>query len=548
METEKPPFRLPRSLEILLGVVVILELIAPFVTTTYGVDGGLHLNWIHQFTDLISEGVLLPRWAPTGFYGFGAATFYFYPPVTFYIASLFRMATGITDPAVLYQLTGLAATIGSFVTARVLLRSIGTANYQRNLGALLYAFAPFRMAELYSRSSLSTCVAYAILPLVWLGVIEVIRTDQQGGIRPIVLLAFCSALLVLTNIPLTSVTLICMAIAAFRYWKLLSFRSIRDLIVAAMITIGLVAFHLTSVIAARPFTRLEDLKPIKLEFLLTDLLHGVSIPAGYHVLLLYIAVAIVGFGYWRSQRSGTSLTGTENKILKIGLPIVIVTMFVEIPRISLFVWELIPPFPLIQFGWRFYAYFIFLGALLIGAANSPKMKTAARYISMLWIVGAIGPALLLVLNLHAFQHYVRPTEDATEYRPKVTVARTMLASTLEPHAQDPPIIGNLDARDKIELINTSPINQKFNVDIMMPQSVTFHRFDWPYWHLYCDGKKISTLPDSIGRATVELPPGHYIAEWKLERAPIETAGLWISSLTFVGILCGIVGNLLLHRK
>ncbi len=546
MQTSSPPFRLPRWLEVIIGVAVLLELIAPFVTTTYGVDGGLHLNWIHQFTDLISEGVLLPRWAPTGFYGFGAATFYFYPPVTFYIASVFRMATGITDPAQLYQLTGLVATIGSFFTARLLLKSLGAASYQRNLGSLLYAFAPFRMAELYSRSSLSTCVAYAVLPLVWLTLIKVIRSDRARS-RNVMYLAFAASLLILTNIPLTSVTLVCIAIAAIRYWKIFSIRIAWDLAIAGILTIGLTAFQLSSVLAARPFVRLEDLKPIKLEFLLTDLLHGAAIPAGYHVFLLYVAVALVAVGYWKTRRAGTSLTGTERILLNIGIPIVVLTMFVEIPRISLPVWESIPPFPLIQFGWRFYAYFVLMVAILIGVASSPKMEDAAKYISMVWIVGAIGPALLLVLNLHAFQHFVRPTEDATEYRPKTTVARTMLAPTLEPHELEPPVIGDLKGSDRITLTMQTPCYEEFTSVLSEPYHATFHRFYWPFWHLYCNGKEISSRPDSIGRATALLPTGNYRMQWLLERTTIETAGLWVSTLIASGILATCAGSLFSTR-
>jgi hypothetical protein len=113
-------FRLPRALEILLALVVVLELIAPFTTNTYGIDGRLQVNMIGQFTRLVSEGVLIPRWVPDGFHGFGAASFYFYPPVMLYMASIIRILFGLTDPYALYQMTGLAATVASFFTARIL--------------------------------------------------------------------------------------------------------------------------------------------------------------------------------------------------------------------------------------------------------------------------------------------------------------------------------------------------------------------------------------------------------------------------------------------
>jgi hypothetical protein len=42
--------RLPKVLEILLGIVVALELVAPFFAKSYGVDGPSQLNMIRQFT------------------------------------------------------------------------------------------------------------------------------------------------------------------------------------------------------------------------------------------------------------------------------------------------------------------------------------------------------------------------------------------------------------------------------------------------------------------------------------------------------------------
>jgi hypothetical protein len=73
------------------------------------------------------------------------------------------------------------------------------------------------------------------------------------------------------------------------------------------------------------------------------------------------------------------------------------------------------------------------------------------------------------------------------------------------------------------------------VSLRQSHTVTFHRFYWPYWHLYGDGNEIPTRPDSIGRATAMLPAGQYAATWELERTPLERDGLWISGITAAGI-------------
>src|SRR5580692_4958882 len=107
-------FRLPKVLEVMLGLIILLELLAPFVTKAYGIDARFHLLWIDQFSKLNSEGVIIPTWVPTAFYGFGGTSFYFYPPLTFYFASLIHLLTDIHNPLMLYQAVNLLATIGSF--------------------------------------------------------------------------------------------------------------------------------------------------------------------------------------------------------------------------------------------------------------------------------------------------------------------------------------------------------------------------------------------------------------------------------------------------
>ncbi len=53
-------FRMPKVLTVLLGMVVFLALLTPFVSTSYGLDGRYHLYWIQQFTTLNAEESYFP--------------------------------------------------------------------------------------------------------------------------------------------------------------------------------------------------------------------------------------------------------------------------------------------------------------------------------------------------------------------------------------------------------------------------------------------------------------------------------------------------------
>ena len=46
------------------------------------------LNWAAQFGALVRAGDPYPRWLPGSFGGLGSPTFYFYPPLSFWVAAL----------------------------------------------------------------------------------------------------------------------------------------------------------------------------------------------------------------------------------------------------------------------------------------------------------------------------------------------------------------------------------------------------------------------------------------------------------------------------
>jgi hypothetical protein len=540
---EKESIRLPMILEIALCLVVILELLAPFVSTSYGLDARLHLNWISQFRTLISEGVLVPRWVPSGFYGFGAATFYFYPPVTFYMAAIIGCLTSITSATVLFQTVSFLMTIGSFLTARLFLRSIGSQGYQMNLGAVLYSIAPFRIVELYHRGALPTHVAYVFIPIVWLELVAIMRPDACiGDNKPrwkhIVVLGTSSALLALTSVPVTLVTMICIGTAALAVWRKIRLTVLWDYIMAAGLATVLTAFHFSAVITADSFARVNEMIGIypKTEF--SSLLVGINWLYVYHLFFVYIPPVLIGLAFWKLRISDMSdSTDPETLLARVGLILLIVITYLNILPLSRVVWNTLLPFQLIQFGFRFFSHFVLLAATMVGIARSTAMKRAAYAATWFVVIGAIPPAILIVFNLHIYSHFTAPPEDSPEYRPVFTVALDGFKQTMERHAADPlTSFANVQSNEGLQLDAKLPTSQVFDVTIDTQKTVTFHQFYWPFWHLYANHREIPSHPDSIGRAVAVLPAGHYTATWQLERTPLEYAGLWISGITWSGVL------------
>ena len=298
---------LPWTLKIALAVLILLEIIAPFTNDISGVDAGNHLSWIHQFHSLLSQGVYIPRWLPKPFYGFGATTFYFYPPLTYYLASFLSALTGITNAGLLFQATGLVATIASFFTALFLLRSLNATVNRSILGSAMYAFAPYRIAELYSMSSLSSHVAYIFIPLVCSGLLQLASTETSKQTRGMILLAISSSLLILTNIPITILIVISILITVLAFANKITTGILWRVIIAVFLTVCLSGFFLASILEFKGQIHLVHLTNLR-EYFFDDLIHRRNIPGLYHLAILYAAIIAILFGYWHDKEKTRSVT------------------------------------------------------------------------------------------------------------------------------------------------------------------------------------------------------------------------------------------------
>ena len=523
-------FRLPRSLEVFLGLLVVLELVAPFVTKSYGIDARRHLLWISQFSILNAKGIIVPTWVPSGFDGFGSNTFYFYPPLTYYVASGIRLLTGIAQPALLYRLTSVLATIASFFSARVLLRNLRALRYQASLGAMFYAFAPLRMFELYNRGTLSSHLAYVFLPMVCLGIIGLIRKPYSSPSSFMLLLAVSSALLALTSVPITLATTICIVIAILITWKQWSMPAIIRIAIATLLAASLAAYHYSSVLIAAPYARLGNLYFLHRA---GDLRLWFHPGAGtYNLLLIYATMGMIGVMFILTQWKKELLTPTERIAIRVGLLIALFVLFLDYSPLSAWLWNS-QLFSLIQIPWRFYPLLLLFATIFVGIASSVLLKYAAKGIILVCAAGLILPVAGVLSSWHSINWI--PEED-NAYAPNSPINSDNIQQIVDSHQWDQNALTNFQKAETIKYVSNAPYEDEFEAGFLTPHAITFHRFYWPYWHLYVNGSEITSHPDSIGRAVAELPAGHYAAIWRLERTPLERAGLWISGTACSGVL------------
>jgi hypothetical protein len=163
----------------------------PMVQASFWID----LVWIEGFAQELRHGALYPRWLSGSNGGLGAPVFYYYPPIAFYGAALFKLA-GLGTYSALLAAAGTAWFAGG-AAMLAWLRGCG----RRALPlAALYMAMPYHVIDFYRRGAFAEFCCYALLPLLALGV----RRAAAG--RGMVPLAITYALLIGTHLPIALLT------------------------------------------------------------------------------------------------------------------------------------------------------------------------------------------------------------------------------------------------------------------------------------------------------------------------------------------------------
>ena len=200
--------------------------------------------WASQFTALLGEGVLYPRWLPWSHQGLGSPVFYYYPPLAFYVSGLFGLLGLSTYGSILATFA-----LGFFVSG------IGTWLWLRNrtdyplLGALFFTLAPYHVVDFYTRGAQAESIAIAVLP--WLA-IGLRRTAEGKGWR---FAAVTYALIIIGHLPMALLA----SVFLVAPYALLHRRQLPSFALACATGIGLAAIYLVPALGLADFRETAQL-------------------------------------------------------------------------------------------------------------------------------------------------------------------------------------------------------------------------------------------------------------------------------------------------
>lgn len=241
-----------RTVGVLFSFAAII-MIPSFLWGPNAFDSGpYNYVWTKQFADALAQGEIYPRWLPDSFGGLGSPTFFFYPPLAFYVSATFDLI-GLST----WQAINAAALVFCGASGMTMHAWLRDKTPHALLLAGLYMAAPYHLADFYARAALAEFAAFAWLPLIALGLER----------RPR-LLAVAFAGLILTHLP-TAVLATVGLIGPMVALDLLRRRPVLPHAMAGVIALGLSAVYLLPALTLQEHVAIEqlwtaDFKPSRL--------------------------------------------------------------------------------------------------------------------------------------------------------------------------------------------------------------------------------------------------------------------------------------------
>ncbi len=532
------------------GVAVVTFLLVCACTWFYpvrGQDAPVHLHWLSMFPSLFADGVLYPRWLADSFSGFGSPAFYFYPPLTYWLASIVQFV-GVDTPEALFRATLLAALVLSGVAFYSYVRRLTVSKSDAYFAALMYCVFPYRFTNMYLRNAFSEHAAYIFLPLLLIALHTIRTSPEKRGVFVAFLAAITVAGLLLTNIPVA--VIVAYSLPVFVLANKLHRREYR---ISMLWFIGGCAVGiLTASVYLWPANDLTNAIALNNLWVLNG---GREALVGYVVIEVFINHAfrtfavsmLVMFGlaivlYWLLRKHEGESTDEERPIRWL----LAVAIVFQIPYVLAPVASLLPMMTMVQFVWRWFVWLPVAAALMLVSGSSfAKVRNSLAIVSLLCTL-AIGASYYRSITKEGSEG--EEPHDAPEYlSARIEHPYLQAVGDFTKHEKDPEVVRR-GGSVTIANVKREDIGTSFDAIVSSESaSLVFHRMYFPTWRLRDEvGAEYPVGSDSIGRVTATIPKGKRHYELHSVRTNSERISAWLSGLGLA--LVGALGVLTIRVR
>jgi len=511
-----------------------------------------HLNWSYLFANQVWSGEFYPRWLHEMNGGRGSPVFFFYGPVPFYFASLFKPLFTHAGNGWMLLGCGFSLALGlSGVTAYFWLQGFVRPRISF-IGAVLYMTMPFHLpVEIFFRFGYAELWALTWIPLV----LHQTRNAAKDEPLAVVKLAVCYSLLVMTHLPATLI------LSPFLLFFGLCVQPKR-LGSAVRVAIGLVlgvalsAIYLLPAMMLQDWVQLEQMTLWHGHFSRNFLLTGEGGPSGDLGFRRYLHLITIYSGFMSLWGFLMVLWGKNKQQLKevtFWSFLLVISFFMMFP-VSFPIWSNLPILQKIQFPWRFNVLVVpgVTALVAIGMESSDRFKGFQKALvpimiavfllaQILFTTGCLKERLTNEIgpqDKQIIDHGLQVREGVPEYLPR-SVDKKMVAAvrgwSLQPIGSELRILSGMGGGALREI---TPRTLLLDVQAEETVELVVNQFYFPLWRARerTTGEELQITPSADSLLQLKIPPGNHQIELSLKKGFVERTGLVLSALALGVIL------------
>ena len=531
-------------------------------------DGLYHIYRAMEVHRCLQSGVLICRWMPDQFLGYGTPLLNLYSPAVYYVIAAFHLlglgwVNATKASMALFMVFSALATYGyasDFLSRRAAM-----------LAAVVYVYVPYHLVNAYYRGDLPEFFAMAWFPAILWAFGRLVRPGPLRGRLPyLVAAAACYAGLVLThNLSAYIYTGVLILYCAFlllrglverQYGLLGAFRPAGLLLGATALAYGLTAYLSLPAIFEKHLIQLEGLLyvshadhfPTLQQIMPNRLVHiyGIIFPESpeYAYKMGLAQVLLGGLGALAALVFYRRFPFRARGEAVISVFVFGVAFWFSRPE-SLWAWDRVPLLPFAQFPWRFLLLMALPTSVLTGFlvdvfAERWRPYVAALLIAFTLLTNTLGLRPIMANAVDGaidlaestrfeLMYHLLGTTVAGEYIPmwvkeKPFISPEALAIVLG--GRSPAVhVPTSDPRIRVDRLEKGSDHQTYRATADAEGRVVLNTVYFPGWRATIDGRPAEIeITDPEGLIAVRAPAGEHLIRLDFEDTPIRTLGERIS--------------------
>ena len=506
----------------------------------------MHVFRLDQFDKCLKDGQIPCRFIQDGGMGYGYPLFNYYSPLVYSIAEVFHL-TGLSliiSLKVTFALCHVIGIFGMYFFASLFWGELGGF-----ISAIVFLLAPYQATDSFVRGAIAELLAINIIPWVFYFLTKFINFNKNKFL----LIFSLSALLLSHNLISLAIAPILVVYSLFLLFKNknLKFKSILNLAVPVLFSVGLVSFFLLPAVFEKNLVTVD------------------TMTQGYFNYIIHFATLNQLF-ISRFWGFGASLWGPiDDMAFSIGLiqwllPLIsIIFLFFKKNKKNIgfsllffliflfsiflthnkstFIWKLIPIMAFYQFPWRFLSIAIFSASFVAGSVILLINKKKIQVIAVILIT-----ITTILLNFSYFKEdiWYSNLTDSQKLSANEIIAQSGagLKDYWPKYGQNFPTSFAPNYPSVSENTIISYYSKKSNqvtltAFVKSEGKISLPLVYFPNWELYVDGQKSDfEINKDLGLIEFNLNSGQHSILLKLKNTPIRTISNFISLISLALII------------